>query len=61
MVTSDTLNTSPITTQSLFPCRIGMAMPKKAPYKPNFDRVVRLVVEAGLVRNALVGCRRLTR
>lgn len=27
-----------------------MAMPKKAPYKPSFDRVVRRVVEAGLVR-----------
>ncbi|KAK4322460.1 hypothetical protein Pmani_006800 [Petrolisthes manimaculis] len=29
---------------------IGMALPKKAPYKPNFDQIVSRVVEAGLVR-----------
>lgn len=29
-----------------------MAMPKRAPYKPNFDRIVSRVVEAGLVSYA---------
>ncbi|XP_063844835.1 glutamate receptor ionotropic, kainate 2-like isoform X1 [Scylla paramamosain] len=36
--------------ECFLPFRIGMAMPKKAPYKPNLDRVVDRVVEAGLVR-----------
>ncbi|XP_042226120.1 glutamate receptor ionotropic, kainate 4-like [Homarus americanus] len=36
--------------ECFLPFRIGMAMPKKAPYKPNFDKIVTRVVEAGLVR-----------
>ncbi|XP_042868038.1 uncharacterized protein LOC122250597 [Penaeus japonicus] len=36
--------------ECFLPFRIGMAMPKKAPYKPNFDRILTRVVEAGLVR-----------
>ncbi|KAK4317452.1 hypothetical protein Pmani_011458 [Petrolisthes manimaculis] len=36
--------------ECFLPFRIGMALPKKAPYKPNFDKIVSRVVEAGLVR-----------
>ncbi|XP_069942931.1 ionotropic receptor 21a-like [Cherax quadricarinatus] len=35
--------------ECFLPFRIGMAMPKQAPYKPNFDIIVTRVVEAGLV------------
>ncbi|XP_045621118.2 ionotropic receptor 21a [Procambarus clarkii] len=36
--------------ECFLPFRIGMAMPKRSPYKPNFDKIVTRVVEAGLVR-----------
>ncbi|XP_068218796.1 ionotropic receptor 21a-like isoform X2 [Palaemon carinicauda] len=39
--------------ECFLPFQIGMALPKKAPYKPNFDNVITKIVEAGLVRKWL--------
>ncbi|XP_066973634.1 ionotropic receptor 21a-like isoform X2 [Macrobrachium rosenbergii] len=39
--------------ECFLPFQIGMAIPKKAPYKPNFDRIIKKIIEAGLVRKWL--------